>query len=155
MLVTIPASTQGARHNKEIRENRDRESRFTSHLLNDLEFVSMINREISSFLYINQNTANPNIVWDAMKAYLRGQTIAYASSKHKKYKEKIQSLENKIKDLEKQDVQTQDSNVLQQLKTKQLEYNMLNTHKTENAIKRMKHRYYEQGDKAGKLSLAD
>lgn len=45
----------------------------------------------------------------------------------------------------------QDINVLQQLKTKQLEYNMLNTHKTENAIKRMKHRYYEQGDKAGKL----
>lgn len=28
---------------------------------------------------------------------------------------------------------------------------MLNTHKTENTIKRIKHRYYEEGDKAGKL----
>lgn len=79
LLVIIPASTQGARCNR---------WRFTSHLLNDSEFVIMINREISSFLDINQNTANPNIVWDTMKAYLRGQTIAYASSKCKKYKGK-------------------------------------------------------------------
>ena len=28
---------------------------------------------------------------------------------------------------------------------------MLNTRKTDNGIRRMKHRYYEQGDKAGKL----
>lgn len=33
---------------------------------------------------------------------------------------------------------------------------MLNIHKTDNAIKRMKHDYYEQGNKAGEaFSMAD
>lgn len=86
-----------------------------------------------------------------MKAYLRGQIIAYASSKRKKYIAKIQCLENNIKKLERQHAQSCDNIILQQLKSKQLEYNMLNTHKTENAIKRMKYRYYEGGDKAGKI----
>lgn len=92
-----------------------------------------------------------NTVWDAMKACLRGQIIAYSSGKRKEYGDRIQSLENEIKELEKQHVQSYDNIIVQQLKSRQLEYCMLNTHKTENAIKRMKHRYYEQGDKAGKL----
>lgn len=75
LLVTIPASTLITRPNR---------WRFTSHLLNNSEFVNMTSREIDSSLNINQNTASPNIVWDAMKAYLRGQIIAYTSSKCKK-----------------------------------------------------------------------
>lgn len=86
-----------------------------------------------------------------MKAYLRGQIIAYTSSKRKKYIAKILYLENKIKELERQHVRSCDSIILQQLKSRQLEYNMINTPKTENAIKRIKHRNYEQGHKAGKL----
>lgn len=86
-----------------------------------------------------------------MKAYLRGQIIAYTSNKCKKYITKIQCLENKIKKLERQHIHSCDNTILQKLKSKQLEYNMLNIHKTENTIKRMKHRYYEQGDKAGKI----
>lgn len=53
LLVTIPLSTSITRCNR---------WRFTSHLLTDSGFVNMINREIDSFLNINQNTANPNIV---------------------------------------------------------------------------------------------
>ena len=116
LLVTVPASTPITRCNR---------WRFTSRLFNDSGFVNMINREIDSFLHINQNTVNPNIVWDAMKAYLRGQIIAYTSSKRKKFLTKIQCLENNIRKLERQHIQSYDNIILQQLKSKQLEYNML------------------------------
>ncbi len=46
-------------------------------------------RNIDSFFKINQNTANLNTVWDAMKARLRGQIIAYTSGKRKEYGDRI------------------------------------------------------------------
>ena len=55
--------------------------------------------DLTILFSINKNTANPNIVWDAMKACHRGIIIIYTSGKHKEYRDKIQSLEHEVKEL--------------------------------------------------------
>lgn len=125
--------------------------RFNSYLLNDPEFVEYISNHLEVFFETNQDSASPEMVWESMKAYIRGQIICYTSGKRKIYKSKVEFLEREISALQREHVLTQNNDVQQKLRSKQLEYNTITTHKTENAMRRMNQRYYEQSDKAGKL----
>ncbi len=65
----------------------------------------------------------------------------------KKYRLKVESLEKEIKHLEREHLTSQSNDVQQ----KQLEYSTLTILKTENAIRWIRHRFYKQDDKVGKL----
>ncbi len=41
---------------------------------------------VENFMITNKNSASSGIIWEAMKAFLRGQIINYSSSKKKQYK---------------------------------------------------------------------
>lgn len=142
LLITIP-STESSSPPKRWR--------FSSYLLNDPEFIEFVNKHLDLFFETNQNSASPNFIWESMKAYIRGQIISYTSGRRKKYNSMVNSLEKEIKELEKQHLTLRDTETEQKLRLKQLEYNTITTRKIENAMRRMKQKFYEQGDKAGKL----
>lgn len=57
--------------------------RFINYLLNDLEYIDFINTNTEIFLELNKNTASISVIWDCLKAFLRGLTISYTSRKRK------------------------------------------------------------------------
>ncbi len=67
------------------------------------------------------------------KGLYLGPNYSISIGESKEYKDKVQSLENKIKDSEKQHIQLTNSTTLQQLKSKSLVYSVLSTHKIKNA----------------------
>ena len=136
-----------------IKDSRSRPKRwrFPNHLVNDSAFVVMINAQLECYFNIDSNSASPAIVWEALKAYIRGNIISYSSWKKKQYVAKLNSLEMDIKSLEKQHFQLQSQTILDQLTVMKAEYDTITTREVENAMARLKQRYYEHGDYAGKL----
>lgn len=125
--------------------------RFPTHLLNDVDYVKLVNEKIVSFISINKETASPTMVWESLKTYLRGETISYTSWKKKQYLLKTKTLESEIRNLEKEHSQTHSDMTFRLLDIKRTEYNLLTTRGIENAMARTKQQYYEHGDKNGKL----
>lgn len=72
--------------------------RLNTSLLADDDFVGFISDQISFFLSVNISPDVSNIiVWDALKAYIRGQIISYNAIRKRKLKEKQISLADEIK----------------------------------------------------------
>ena len=55
--------------------------RFPTHLLKDIDYVKFISNKMDGFITINRGTASPTVVWESLKAYMRGETISYTSWK--------------------------------------------------------------------------
>lgn len=125
--------------------------RFPIQLLNDADYVKVIRNNIESFLSINKGTASPIIVWESLKAYLRGETISYTSWKKKQHLLKTKTLESEIRVLEMEHFQMQNERTYEILNNKRIEYDLLTTQMVENAMARTKRQYYEHGDKCGTL----
>lgn len=70
--------------------------------LNDPHFKEQIKGEIHFYLETNdRGDVSPPILWDALKAVLRGKIIAISSYKKKMRNKKLGELQNKLKELEK------------------------------------------------------
>lgn len=74
--------------------------RFSNYLLNDLDFIDLLNNNIENFLNFNAGSAASGMIWESLKAYLRGIIIAYSSRKKKKYQSQLNELSKDIKKLE-------------------------------------------------------
>lgn len=54
--------------------------RFNTLLLSDTEFVEFVSKEITEYLTRNQTPGmSSSVIWESMKAYLRGQIISYSA----------------------------------------------------------------------------
>lgn len=75
--------------------------KLNSSLLNDPGFKKQFKEEISAFLEFNDNgeVSNP-ILWDTLKAVLRGKIIAISSYKKKNRNKTLDDLHNKLRELE-------------------------------------------------------
>ncbi len=101
---------------------------------------------------MHQNSATfPLIIWDTLKAYVRGCVIAFSSSLKKKTTNELKCIEQDIVNLERQHYLTKDPNLLMQIDYLKLKYNSINTYASEMALKKSKLSYLEQGEMAGKL----
>lgn len=125
--------------------------RFSNYLLNNSGFIISLNDNIEHFLLLNKGTASSGVVWESLKAYLRGIIIAYSSGKKKKYQNQLNLLSEDIKKLKLDCSACGDENMYMRLRSLQLEYEMWSTKEAECAFLRSEQCYYEQGDKIGKL----
>ena len=126
--------------------------RFNSTLLNRQDFCVFMEKEIKFFFDTNLHSVNDKFVlWDAMKAYLRGQIISYSSKINKEFKAQIDKLEKEITKLEKESQRSMSEVKQRELVNKKLQYNTLQTNKTEKIIMRTKQRYYELGERSHKV----
>lgn len=85
-------------------ENKPRSTlwRLNSNILNNLETKKKLENKIKLYLDLNDNDeVTPAVLWDALKAVLRGGIIAITSHEKKQRKKRIESLENKLKELQK------------------------------------------------------
>lgn len=67
--------------------------RFKTFLLKDEDFINFMDKKLDQYLETNLNTSSHSIVWEALKANMRGHIISYLSFKNKK-RDQILQLEN-------------------------------------------------------------
>lgn len=71
--------------------------RFNTLLLSDEAFVKFMSTKIKIFLEHNQTTGMPfSVIWEAMKAYLRGEIISYSCHIRKTQTARLEELANTI-----------------------------------------------------------
>ena len=75
--------------------------RFNTRLLSDDNFVGMISAQIDMFLSINKTPdISASLLWETLKAYIRGQIISYVNHENKQRREKVINLTRRIAQLD-------------------------------------------------------
>ena len=103
-------------------------------------------KQISSFLIQTYTQLMINLFYGT-----RGQIISYSSKINKESKAQTDKLEKEITKLEKESQRSMSEEKRKELVNKKLQYNTLQTYKTEKAIIRTKQRYYELGERSYKI----
>lgn len=126
--------------------------RLNTALLSDENFCKFISNAIEVFLLTNQtDSVSPSLLWETLKAVLRGQIISFSASRNK---EKRQTQERLIDSILKTDKQYSKSPTPELYKEKlnlKTQYELLSTEKTEYNLLRSRTFFYEHGEKAGRL----
>lgn len=121
-------------------------------VLNNPATVEQIKNEINSYREENDNgEVDSVILWDAMKAVMRGKLIARTSLLKKARLEIYQNKIGELKTLEQQHKGTCDPGVLHQIKEAKKRVNEILGDEVEKKIRYMRQTYYEAGPKATKL----
>lgn len=138
MSLSIPEKTKGTYR-----------WRLNPTLFKQPEFHKFIREQIDIFTATNKpSCSNSFILWDTLKAYLRGQIVSYIKGLLKNKKSKLSTLEVEKLVLEKLYHKSQTKDIYKELLNKKIEYNKLNTYQAEKAIIYSNQRYYELGEKA-------
>lgn len=126
--------------------------RLDRNLLADERFCEMISQKIDDFINFNQkDDISPSLLWETLKAVIRGEIISYSAKINKMKRIKHEEL---IRDISIVDAQYSVSPSPELYKRKldlQIQYNLLSTEKTERLLLQARGYVYEHGDKAGRL----
>lgn len=90
-------------------------------------------------------------VWEALKAYLRGQIISYAAYERKKYKQRLIDLSDKIAEMDRLYALSPTPELYKEKILLKTEYDNLSIKQMEQLFFKSKQTFYEHGEKAGKL----
>jgi len=82
--------------------------------LSDSNFLQFLGAQID--LSTNTDETSATVRWEAFKAYIRGMTISYTSSKTNKLKLKMNELDHKIRQLERETILDSFTKIEQELK---------------------------------------
>ena len=86
-------------------------------LLNNKDLVKEIKGDITRYREQNENgEVNPNILWDALKAVIRGKLIEQTAQLKRTKQELYQNLTGQLKEFEKQHKNTNDPEALAKVK---------------------------------------
>lgn len=100
-------------------DNRPKKTiwRLNTSLLNNKTVVQQIKTEIKTFLEINDNgEVNPNILWDTLKAVVRGKLISLSTAIKKAKENNLKQLEKNLKELETQHSKVQNPEIMTKIK---------------------------------------
>lgn len=126
--------------------------RLNTSLLNNKTIIQNVKSEIKTFLELNDNgEVNPNILWDTLKAVIRGKLISLSTAIKKAKGNKLKQLEDSLKELEKQHCQNQDPQTLSKIKEIRNQISDIYKEEIEKKLKFLKQTYYEVGPRATKL----
>uniref|UniRef100_A0AAX7TNI0 Reverse transcriptase domain-containing protein n=1 Tax=Astatotilapia calliptera TaxID=8154 RepID=A0AAX7TNI0_ASTCA len=126
--------------------------RFNSSLLIRDDYTHFLRSQFSLFLELNDSTeVSRGVLWETSKAYMRGQLIGFVSNLKKKELTYTSSLLNKIKDLDGRYASNPDPNLYTERVKVQASLNLTTTATAMVQLIKTKQRFFESGDKAGKL----
>lgn len=136
-----------------IRDNPGRTLwRLNTSILNNQQFQTQIKEDIRIFFEENDNgEVNSAIVWDALKAVIRGRIISFCAYEKKLKQLRLTDLNKELKDLETQHKKEQKSNQMIKIKKIRNEINIMYSQETERKMVFTKQKYYESGSKSMKL----
>lgn len=121
-------------------------------LLSDETFCQYISKAIDDFLLTNQtDSASPSLLWETLKAVLRGHIISFMASRNKQRKQTQETLINNILKIDQQYSVTPTPELYKQKLNLKAQYELLSTEKTEQNLLRSCAFFYENGEKAGRL----
>uniref|UniRef100_H3A0P9 Endonuclease/exonuclease/phosphatase domain-containing protein n=1 Tax=Latimeria chalumnae TaxID=7897 RepID=H3A0P9_LATCH len=119
--------------------------RFNNSLLKDKVFVASLKMEIASFFQLNKESIDSvRLLWDAFKGWL----ISNISYRKKQWKE-LEQIVNDLEQLHK--ASPKDVMIAEELEKAHLDLQEFIHKKTEYALYRTKKKYFEAGDKPGRL----
>uniref|UniRef100_A0A3B3CPH8 Reverse transcriptase domain-containing protein n=1 Tax=Oryzias melastigma TaxID=30732 RepID=A0A3B3CPH8_ORYME len=126
--------------------------RFNSLLLSDVNFVKYISDQISLFLEINLTPDVPiRTVWEALKAYLRGQIIYFTAKKKRESISRQKTLGKQIANVDRRHSQNPTDALYKERLILSAEYDRLTSHHTEYLLLKNRSDVYEHGDKSGEM----
>lgn len=126
--------------------------RLNTSLLSHDAFSLSLKEDLQSFFEINTgSTDRRSTEWEASKAYVRGKIIGYASKRKREDRDRIQELDNKIKNYEKELSQYFSNQLYQDICKLKFELQEIYNKKVEYALFRLGTTFYEEGEKTGKL----
>ena len=126
--------------------------RLNTGLLNNIMVAEEIKTEIKSYIENNDNgEVDPNILWDALKAVIRGKIIAISSVIKKTKEQKLKSLEEELRNLEKKHMENNLPQTLERIKAVRKEIDIIYKQEIEKKHKFLRQNYYEAGPKATRL----
>lgn len=121
-------------------------------LLADANFCKHISESITFFCETNKNEeTSPSILWDTLKAYVRGEIISFTSHANKLRRSRQKELEESIADLDNSLSNTNTPDLYKERIRLQTELDLLLTNEAEQLLLRSRGLVYEHGDKAGRL----
>jgi len=108
--------------------------------------------------YVQDDTVNPNLLWEMVKLKVREESLKYGTSKKKKLATKEEEIEQAIATLEKRlpefsGDETRREQVWSDLETKKRELAAIIEYRTKGAILRSKSQWYNEGEKNTKYFL--
>lgn len=123
--------------------------RLNVRLLSDEKFVDMISNQIDLFLSINKTPEiSASVLWDTLKAYIRGQIISFANHEKKQKQEKSFELTNRIAQLDSLYATSPTPDVYKERLSLQSQFNTLTADHAAELILKSRSNCYEQGGKA-------
>lgn len=121
-------------------------------LLSDSSFAKYYKEQWDIFLSANSTPdVSASILWETAKAFMRGTIISYTSAKRKKKIKAQLELEDIINKLETEFKSSPTKKNRQKLETARSSLDQLLTEKAQQAIFQAKHKFFEHGNKPGKL----
>lgn len=126
--------------------------RFNSSLLKDASFKIQLQEQINLFKETNiPSSPSPCTTWETLKAVLRGFIIQYASHEKKIKSAELANLETEVKKAENTFKANMSDTNLRELTHLKYKYNSLLSKKLEFSLFRARQRFFEGGDKAGRM----
>lgn len=126
--------------------------RLNPFLLSNEKFCDFVSTSVDSFLEINKTEGiSYSLLWETLKAYLRGQIISYVSHLNKERRKQIQDLTNSIFNLDRQYAENPTPELYKKRADLQSKFNLLSTNQAEYLLLRTRGSFYEYGDKASRL----
>lgn len=134
--------------------NRTRHTvwRLNTGILNSEQRKERIKADITKYIEENDNGAvDPTILWDAMKAVIRGKLIAETANAKNIKLEAYRKYSKRLRELEREFQNTKESETDQEIKHLRTKINDLLLDEIEKRNKFVKQNYYETGPRATKL----
>lgn len=121
-------------------------------LMSKDSFKNMLSEQIDYFLNLNQTPEiQMNVLWEALKAYIRGQIISYTAFHRKKYRQQLCDLSDNIKELDLLYAEAPTSELYRKKLLLNTEFESMSIKQTESLFLKSKQTFYEHGERAGKL----
>lgn len=132
-----------------INEPPQRNWRLNPRLLSDEDFVNFLSAQIDFFLETNQSpdTSHSNL-WEAMKAYLRGQIIFYNVSMNRRRSARLNELISLIKDVDHKNFEAPSAALCKERIGLLTEFDTLSSGVAEELYLKSRQEFYEHGERA-------
>jgi len=126
--------------------------KFDNVLLNDVKFCEYISNKFTLFLENNdKGDVSDSVLWEAMKAVIRGDIIAYQTAKNRENRAKLNNIDKQITNLEMEYRSTSCETILKKIIALRSEYNSILSKNISRQLVSIRQRQFEIGDKPQKL----
>lgn len=126
--------------------------RLNSLLLSNEKFCEHVSTNIDTFLEVNKKEGiSYSLLWETLKAYLRGQIISYVAHVNRERRKQIEDLTDLVFKLDRKYSESPSPELYKERIALQSKLNLLSTNQAEYLLLRTRSTYYEYGEKASRL----